>query len=553
MEHLSIKRKISIMIAIMAAMFFAAINQTIVSTAMPRIIAILDGMDLYTWTINIYLLTSTIATVLVGKLSDIYGRKPFMLAGILFFMVGAFLTGTSSDVYQFITYRGIQGIGAGIIMATAFTAVGDLFPPRERGKWTGLMTAVFGFSSVLGPTLGGYLVDHMDWHWLFWIFLPVGVVAFFMIMFLFPKVDKKQSESIDYLGSLFLTLSLVPLLLAFSWAGSEYDWGSPQILGLLAATVIFAIIFIFVEKHAKSPVLPLSLFKNRIVTVSNIIGFIMNFGMMGALIYLSFFVQGVLSISPTYAGYVTMPMSIFMVIMAAITGQLISKTGKYKRFAVIGIPIMIIGMIIMVFMDNVTLAVVSMIVFGIGLGLGMPVFSLATQNAVSHKELGVATASSQLFRNLGGTIGVAVMGSVMSSRLAQNLKATMTDAAAQGIDMTKMDPNVAKQLAPFANPQMLMNKPVIDSTMASLPADVQPIFTKMLDMVRDALATTLSSVFLTGTIVLGVALVLVFFLKEIPLRTSNAAPAPTTDADGNPITDDSNNAPTAQLAGEGAK
>ncbi|OPA74288.1 MFS transporter [Paenibacillus selenitireducens] len=553
MEHLSIKRKITIMIAIMAAMFFAAINQTIVSTAMPRIISILDGMDLYTWTINIYLLTSTIATVLVGKLSDIYGRKPFMLAGILFFMVGAFLTGTSSDVYQFITYRGIQGIGAGVIMATAFTAVGDLFPPRERGKWTGLMTAVFGFSSVIGPTLGGYLVDHMDWHWLFWIFLPLGVVAFFMIMFLFPKVDKKQSESIDYLGSLFLTLSLVPLLLAFSWAGTEYKWGSPQILGLLAATVICAIIFIFVEKHAKSPVLPLSLFKNRIVTVSNVIGFIMNFGMMGALIYLSFFVQGVLSISPTYAGYVTMPMSIFMVIMAAVTGQLISKTGKYKRFAVIGIPIMIIGMIIMVFMDNVTLAVISMIVFGIGLGLGMPVFSLATQNAVSHKELGVATASSQLFRNLGGTIGIAVMGSVMSTRLAHNLKSSMQDAAAQGIDMTKMDPNVAKQLAPFANPQMLMNKPVIDSTMASLPADVQPIFTKMLDMVRDALATTLSSVFLTGTIVLVIALVLVFFLKEIPLRTSNAAPAPTTDADGNPITDDSNNAPTAQFAGEGAK
>lgn len=545
MEHLSIKRKITIMIAIMAALFFAAINQTIVSTAMPRIIAILDGMDLYTWTINIYLLTSTIATVLVGKLSDIYGRKPFILAGILFFMVGAFLTGTSSDVYQFIAYRGIQGIGAGVIMATSFTAVGDLFPPRERGKWTGLMTAVFGFSSVLGPTLGGYLVDHLDWHWLFWIFLPLGVLAFFMILFLFPKVEKKRGESIDYLGSIFLTTSLVPLLLAFSWAGTEYKWGSPQILGLLAASVVSAAIFILVEKYAKSPVLPLSLFRNRIVTVSNIIGFIMNFGMMGALIYLSFFVQGVLGISPTYSGYVTMPMSICMVIMSAITGQMISRSGKYKRFAIIGIPIMILGMLLMVFMDNVALAIVSMIVFGVGLGLGMPVFSLATQNAVSHKELGVATASSQLFRNLGGTIGVAVMGSVMASRLADNLKASFQNAAAQGVDVTKMDPNVAKELAQFANPQMLMNQPKIESTMASLPADIQPIFTKMLDTVRDALATTLSSVFLTGTFVLVIALILVFFLKEIPLRTSNAAPTKAEDAEGNPIVNASSSAPTA--------
>ncbi|WP_314589487.1 MFS transporter [Paenibacillus terrigena] len=526
MEHLSLKRKITIMIAIMAAMFFAAINQTIGSTAMPRIISILDGMDLYTWTINIYLLTSTIATVLVGKLSDIYGRKPFLLAGILFFMVGAFLTGTSSDVYQFITYRGIQGIGAGIIMATSFTAVGDLFPPRERGKWTGLMTAVFGFSSVIGPTLGGYMIDNMDWHWIFWIFLPLGVVAFFMIIFLFPKVDRKKSESIDYLGSIFLTTSLVPLLLAFSWAGTEYKWGSPQILGLLAATIISAIIFIFVEKHAKSPVLPLSLFKNGIVTVSNLIGFMMNFGMMGALIYLSFFVQGVLQISPTYAGYVTMPMSIFMVITAAITGQKISKIGKYKRFAMLGIPIMIAGMAIMVFMTNVTTAVISMIVFGIGLGLGMPVFSLATQNAVPHKEIGVATASSQLFRNLGGTIGIAVMGSVMATSLKHNITDKMQSAAAHGVDMTKMDPNIAKQLAGFANPQTLMNKPLIDETMAKLPTDIQPLFTKMLDMIRDALSSTLSTVFLTGTIVLVLALGLVFFLKEIPLRTSNSAPAP---------------------------
>lgn len=519
MEHLSAKRKVSIMIAIMAAMFFAAINQTITSTAMPRIIAILDGMDYYTWTINIYLLTSTIATVLVGKLSDMYGRKPFLLIGILLFMLGAFLTGTSSDVYQFILYRGIQGIGAGIIQSSAFTAVGDLFPPRERGKWMGLLTAVFGFSSVLGPLLGGYLVDHLDWHWLFWIFLPVGIVAFVMIMMLFPKVQQKNVQSIDYLGSLFMTTTIVPLLLAFSWAGTEYEWASFQIIGLLIASLVSACIFVFVESKAKNPILPLHLFKNNVVTISNLIGFIMNFGMMGAMIYLSFFVQGVLGISPTYAGYVTMPMSIVMVFASAMTGQLMAKTGKYKRFALIGVPIMIAGMAIMIFMDNVAMAVTSMIVFGIGLGLGMPVFSLATQNAVSHEELGVATASSQLFRNLGGTIGVAVMGTVMSNNLATNLKESMQSSSAE--TLASLDPKVTEQMVAFANPQALMNKPLLEKTQESLPADVQPIFIQMIDSIRDALGQTLSTVFLTGTLVLVAAFILVFFLKEIPLRTSN--------------------------------
>ncbi|WP_058304521.1 MDR family MFS transporter [Gorillibacterium timonense] len=522
MEHLTQKRKLTIMIAIMAAMLFAAINQTIVSTAMPRIISILDGMDYYTWTINIYMLTSTIATVLVGKLSDMFGRKPFLLAGILLFMVGAFLTGTSTDVFQFITYRGIQGVGAGIIQSTSFTAVGDLFPPRERGKWMGLLTAVFGFSSVLGPTLGGYLVDHLDWHWLFWIFLPLGVVAFALIVALFPKGKRGPSASIDYIGSLLLTLCIVPMLLAFSWAGTEYAWDSWQIIGLLAGSIVAGILFVFIESKASNPILPLSLFKNGVVTISNIIGFIMNFGMMGALIYLSFFVQGVLGISATYAGYVTMPMSIVMVISSAMTGQLISRKGKYKRYALIGIPIMIAGMGIMVFMDNTATAVISMIVFGLGLGLGMPVFSIASQNAVSHKELGVVTASIQLFRNLGGTIGIAVMGTVMSNNLTRHLKEALQAKAGS---FAQLDPEIAKKMAAFANPRTLMNKPLLDETQKALPADVQPIFKDMIASIRDALGQTLSTVFLTGTLVLVVAFVLVFFLKELPLRTSNHSAA----------------------------
>ncbi|XOS91724.1 MFS transporter [Brevibacillus laterosporus] len=288
MENLSQKQKVVVMIALMASMFFAAINQTLVSSAMPRIIAMLGGLDYYSWVITVYMLTSTVATILVGKLSDIYGRKPFLLTGIVIFMLGSFLTGLSTNIFQMIVYRGIQGIGGGVLMSVTTMAVGDLFMPRERAKWTGLMMAIFGFSSVVGPTLGGIMIDNMDWKWLFWAFLPLGIVAFMMILRMFPKTPRVQSESIDYWGSLFLSLFIITLLLGFSWAGSKYSWDSIEIIGLFIAALIFAVILILIERKVKSPVLPLSLFKNGIVTNSNVVGFLMNAGMMGAMVYLPF-------------------------------------------------------------------------------------------------------------------------------------------------------------------------------------------------------------------------------------------------------------------------
>ncbi|MBH5317687.1 MFS transporter [Paenibacillus sp. GSMTC-2017] len=519
MEHLSHKRKLTIMAAIIMAMFFSAINQTIVSTAMPRIIAELNGLEHYSWVITIYMLTSTLATVLVGKLSDIYGRKPFLLAGIVIFMIGAFLTGFSRDIIELIIYRGIQGLGAGVIMSTVFTAVGDLFSPRERGKWTGVMMAVFGFSSVLGPALGGWLVDNFAWKWLFWVFLPLGVVAFFMILALFPKVERKPAEKIDYAGSFFLSIAIIALLLGFSWAGTKYDWASFEIIGLFIAAIVSIVIFIFVEKKAVSPVLPLSLFKNDIVTISNAVGFLMNAGMMGALIYINFYVQGVEGISATYSGYVTMPMSIAMVIMSTVIGRKITNTGKYKRYAVMGLPIMIAGMLIMAFMNSVWLAVVAMIVFGIGLGVGMPVFSLTVQNAVKPTELGVVTASSQLFRNLGGTIGIAIMGTLMTSTLTKNMEKLM--AANEGTNLDSVDPEVAKQLAAFHDPTILLNQPMLEKIKTSVPADVQPLVDQLIATLREALSSSLTVVFLAGTALVVIAFVLTLFLREIPLRTSN--------------------------------
>ncbi len=519
------------MLAIMAAMFFAAINQTIVSTAMPRIASLLNGMELYTWVITIYMLTSTIATVLVGKLSDIYGRKPFLLMGIIFFMIGAFLCGTSTTIGQMILYRGIQGVGGGIIMATAVTAVGDLFAPRERAKWTGMMMAIFGFSSVLGPTLGGWMVDHMNWEWIFWIFLPIGIIAFAMIWKLFPKPVRNYNEKVDYWGSLFLSLAIIPLLLGFTWAGTEYAWLSWQIIGLFGATVVSLILFILVERKVQSPVLPLSLFRNSVVTISNIAGFLMGAGMLGALIYLPFFVQGVEGISPTYSGYVTMPMSISMIILSALTGRWMTKTGKYKRFALLGMAIMTIGMVIMAYMDNIPVAIVSMIVFGIGLGFGMPVFTLAAQNAVPPSELGVVTASSQLFRNMGSTIGIAVMGSIMISRMSHNITQAMSNIG--GGSSPAADPETMQQLQPFLDPQLLTNQPELERLTAALPADLQSAAMQMIGMVRGALSDALTVVFLTGSGLLVVAFILVAFLKEIPLRTAEAPMQTETERESN--------------------
>ncbi|MDG0875353.1 MFS transporter [Paenibacillus thiaminolyticus] len=525
MEHLSEKRKLTIMIAIMAAMFFSAINQTIIGVAMPRIIAKLGGMDYYTWAITIYLLTSTVATVLVGKLSDIYGRKPFILTGIALFMLGAFLCGFSADIFQLIAFRGIQGMGAGIIMSTAFTAVGDLYAPRERAKWMGIMSGVFGLSSVLGPPLGGYLVDHLDWRWVFWMFLPLGIIAFFMIISLFPKVERKVGESIDYWGSVFLTTTIVPLLLAFSWAGDgpgKYAWGSWQIIGLFSATLVSLIIFILVEMKVKSPVLPLSLFRNGIVTVSNLAGFVLNAGMMGAIIYVPFFVQGVKGISPTYSGYVTMPMSVVMILCTAFIGQFISKTGKYKKMAIGGLLIMTFGMVLLHFMTPDTaiyITIIYMCIVGLGLGISMPVFSLTIQNAVEPQQLGVATASSQLFRSLGGTIGIAVMGTVMNSHMTSKMTELGAASGAAGGQM-QIDPKYAESLKEVMNPQTLLDQPKLESIISQLPPELQTMVDNLVHMVREALSYGVTSTFLTGAIVTAVAVILTFFLKENPLRSA---------------------------------
>lgn len=553
MEHLDQKKKIAIMISIMATMLFAALNQTIVGTALPRIIAELGGMEYYSWVFTIYMLTSSITTILVGKLSDMYGRKPFILTGIAIFITGSFLSGTSGTIIQLVVYRGIQGFGAGMIMSTAFASIGDLFAPRERGRWQGLMSASFGLASVFGPTLGGYIVDHFEWHWVFWVFLPVGLIAMGLIWSLFPTVPRKEKASIDYAGSLFLTLTMVPMLLAFSWAGSKYAWGSVQVLGLFAAAVIALLVFLFIERAARNPVLPLSLFRSSIFTVSNASGFLLGAGMFGVIMYMPFFVQGVLGTSATNSGFVTMPMMLSLVIGSALGGQIISRTGKYKWLAFAGMTFMTVGMLLMSFMTASTsmgLIVAYMIMVGTGVGFGMPVFTLTVQNAAEPRLLGVATASSQLFRSLGGTIGVSLMGTVLAHRIATRMMELGGTETAAG-PAPSVSPDVAERLKALGNPQLLLDPPKLAELRETFPESMRGMFDNLVAKLHDALGYGLSGVFLTGCFIVAGALVLTLFLKEVPLRSAmkrkgeeGQAPAP---APTSPV------APTAPAgAGTGA-
>ncbi|WP_026561113.1 MDR family MFS transporter [Bacillus sp. J37] len=519
MEHLENRQKVLIMIAIMSAMFFAAVNMTIVGTALPKIVSQIGGMEYFDWVFTVYMLTSTITAMLVGKLSDIYGRKIFILIGIGIFMIGAFLCGTSDDIIQLIMYRGLQGFGGGMIMSSAFTTVGDLFSPRERGRWQGLLGAVFGLSSLFGPTLGGYIVDNFDWHWIFWVFLPIGFFAFALILKLYPSQKAKEKEPIDFLGSLTLTITIVSLLLGFTWAGDKFEWASFQIIGLFSLTLISLLAFIFIELKVKSPVLPLYLFKNSVFTVSNIAGMLMGMGMFGTIMYVPFYVQGVQGESATVSGLVEMVMTIAMVSSSILVGNLITKTGKYKIFALLGLIIMAIGLILnstLQVESSLTRLILQLIVVGIGLGVNMPVFNITVQNAVSHKYLGVATSAMQTFRQIGGTVGVALLGSVMGNKMANELSSTT-----QVENAPTPPPEMAETMSQLQNPQVLMDSEKLESIQSELPAEMAPFFEQFIQVLKEALNTSLTTVFTVSAGIIGLAFIVTLFLKEIPLRTTN--------------------------------
>jgi EmrB/QacA subfamily drug resistance transporter len=502
---------------VMLAMFLSALDQTVVGTAMPRIITDLGGFDKFTWVTTAYLVASTTVVPIVGRLSDMYGRKRFYITGIVVFLIGSVLAGFSASINQLILFRAIQGLGGGVIMALSFIAIADLFPPEERGKYQGLIAGVFGLSSVIGPTLGGFITDNLSWNWIFFINVPIAVPVVFLFIKLFPESKQQQADEkpkLDYLGMIALILGVIPLLLALSWGGVQYEWGSAQVIGALVLGSVMSVAFVFIEARAEQPIMPLDIYKNRRVSISLIAGFLTGFGMFGAIIFIPLFFQGVLGASATSSGSFLTPMMLGVVFGAALSGQILSRTGGHYRIqALVGTAILTIGMYLISRMNADTSfarAVFNIVIMGFGMGSTFPTFTLAVQNSVPFRVIGVATSATQFFRSIGGMLGLAILGATMANRFSARLSSSLPDSLTQALP--------PEQLEGFkSNPQALINP----EAMAALRANFEQLgpegaaqAEQLLDALRASLAQAIGDIFTLTVFVLALSFLVTIFLSS---------------------------------------
>lgn len=510
-EHVSGNVLVSIG-ALLLGMLLAALDQTIVSTALPTIVSDLGGMDHLSWVVTAYLLASTAATPLWGKLGDQYGRKRLFQTAIVIFLIGSALCGMAQDMAQLIAFRALQGLGGGGLMVLSMAIVGDLVPPRERGRYQGLFGAVFGATSVLGPLLGGLFTEHLSWRWVFYVNLPVGAVALAVIAVVLRIPRKSTKHVIDYLGTLLIASVATCLVLVASLGGTTWEWSSPQIVGLAVLGVVLAVAFVAVERRAAEPVLPLKLFRVRTFVLSAVISFIVGFAMFGAMTYLPTFLQVVQGVSPTMSGVHMLPMVFGLLLSSTVSGQIVSRTGRWKVFPVVGTAVTAVGLLLLHRLDESSSTWVMsayFCVFGVGLGLVMQVLVLIVQNAVSYEDLGVATSGATFFRSIGASFGVAIFGTVFANRLGDKLA-----DALRGV-----------QLPPGVSVSGLES----DSRgLAELPAAVRPA-------ALHAYASSITDVFLYAAPVALLGFVLAWFLKEDRLRASVTAPDVTETLASNPV------------------
>jgi EmrB/QacA subfamily drug resistance transporter len=519
----------------MLGMLLAALDQTVVGTAMPRIIGDLNGLSHYAWVGTAYLLASTASMPIWGKLSDAYGRKRFYISGMVIFVVGSALCGQSQSMTELIFFRALQGIGAGGMMPISMAIVGDIFPPAQRAKWTGVLMSVFGVATIIGPLIGGWLTDHdngqivllghtityFGWRWVFYVNLPVGIVAVTFAAFALPSHIAHHKHRIDYSGATLLVAASVPLLLGLSWGGTEYPWGSPEIVGLFVFSAAMWFAFIWREWRASEPIINPRLFQNRIFTVSAAASSIQSAAMFGAIMFLPLFVQGVLGKSATNSGIILMPLMFGAIATSIGAGQLLSRTGRYKILVICGFIAVATGALLMSRMGvdtTWTTLARNMVIMGMGLGVAMSAFTVIVQNQYPTNRLGEVTSGLQFFRQIGSTVGLAVFGTVMNNRfhsaLAQDMPAQVKQAVGTGggaID----------------NPQVLISpqaRTALEATFAKLGAEGQQLFAQFMTAVRQALATAISDLFLGAFLLSLVGLCVVLFLPEVPLRRTHAMP-----------------------------
>jgi len=496
----------------MLALLLAALDQTIVGTAIPRIVAELNGLDRLAWVTTAYLVTSTTMTPIAGKLGDLFGRKPFLIAGMVGFVVVSALCGLSQNMTQLIVARGVQGLFGGVLFATVFTVIGDLFPPSQRARLQGVFGAVFGLSSIIGPTTGGFITDHFSWRWVFYVNVPVGVIALLVVLAGLPYVRSKASwRDIDFWGAATLAAGIVPLLIALSIT-RDHAWTSPQVLGLLAFAALMLAAFVFVESRVAQPIVPLHLFKNPTFSVSMIVGFLTAFGMFGSILFTPLVFQGVLGLTATNSGALITPMMFGLLGASTITGFVMRRIKYYRFLGTLGVAIMILGMWLL---SQITPSVpewrvvIDLIIVGAGVGVTFPLYLTAVQVALPRQFLGVASSQIQFWRNLGGTVGSAILGAVLSNRLPGYIN--------DRIAALHLPPG-----APHTLPAAGANTILDPTQLAQLP----PAF---VSVIRLALADTLHDIYLFAGAILIVALISTFFLREVPLteaRTGTGLEAP---------------------------
>lgn len=515
MEQQANQNRTLLLIGLIIAMLFAALDGTIVGTAMPRIVGELGGLSLMTWLTTAYMLTSTTVVPIAGKLADLLGRRNMYIAGLIIFMVGSALCGMANNMTELIIYRGIQGLGGGIMMPMAMIIIGDMFTGKERAKWQGIFGALYGLASVIGPQVGGWIVDSMDWRWVFYINLPVGILATIFIAMGLKGHKQTGPIKIDIAGIFTMIVGVVSLLLALTFGGKDYAWDSWQIIGLFALAAVGLISFVIVETKAEEPILPMHFFKDRTFTLLNAIGFFMSIGMFGAIMFVPFFMQGIVGVSAAESGTIMTPMMITMIVMSIIGGQLVLKVGV-KPQIITGMLIIAAGFCLLTTMDMHTsklTATLYMMVIGLGMGLVMPTLTLALQESFPKKDLGVVTSSSQFFRQIGGTFGITILGSVMNNTsgtvLTDKLVPVLnTFPAEAGAMVTKWKEMI------HTDPQGLYSMLFSPEALAQMP---KAIADSVVPILKTSLLDSLHSVFIVGLVFIIIGAVFPLFLKRIKL------------------------------------